>query len=113
MLKIAARHGDAWSSMGGFNLSPEELLAVTRQRNETLDEYCAEAGRDPLTLRRSLLLWPPIREMVYESVDAFMDIVGPYIECGINEFVLAYPSKDEQLLTFERIASEGISKLRG
>ena len=51
--------------------------------------------------------------MVYQSVDAFMDIVGPYIECGIDEFVLAYPSKDEQLPIFERIASEGISKLRG
>lgn len=113
MLKIAARHADSWSSMGGFNLSPEELLAVTCQRNETLDEYCAEAGRDRSTLRRSLLLWPPIREMVYQSVDAFTDIVGPYIEGGINEFVLAYPSKDEQLPIFERIASEGIPKLRG
>jgi alkanesulfonate monooxygenase SsuD/methylene tetrahydromethanopterin reductase-like flavin-dependent oxidoreductase (luciferase family) len=113
MLKIAASHGDAWSSMGGFNLSPEELLAVTCQRNSTLDEHCVEAGRDPSTLRRSLLLWPPIREMVYQSVDAFMDIVAPYIEGGIDEFVLAYPSKDEQLPIFERIASEGISKLRG
>ena len=113
MLKIAAHHGDTWSSMGGFNLSPEELLAVTCQRNKTLDEYCSEIGRDPSTLRRSLLLWPPIREMVYQSVDAFMDIVGPYIECGIDEFVLAYPTKDEQLPTFEQIATEGIAKLRG
>jgi len=113
MLKIAARHGDAWSSMGGFNLSPEEMLALTSQRNEALDEHCAEAGRDPSTLRRSLLLWPPIREMVYESVDAFTDIVGQYREAGINEFILAYPWKDEQLPVFERIAAEAIPKLRG
>jgi alkanesulfonate monooxygenase SsuD/methylene tetrahydromethanopterin reductase-like flavin-dependent oxidoreductase (luciferase family) len=113
MLRIAARLGDSWSSMGGFNLSLDELLAVTCQRNETLDEICAEIGRDRSTLRRSLLLWPPIREMVYQSVDAFTDIVGPYIDGGIDEFVLAYPSKDEQLPIFERIASEVIPKLRG
>ena len=111
-LKIAARHADTWSSMGGFDLSPEAMLAVTRQRNEALDEYCAEVGRDPLTLRRSLLLWPPIREMAYESVNAFTDIVGQYREGGINEFVLAYPWKDEQLPIFERIAGELIPKLR-
>jgi alkanesulfonate monooxygenase SsuD/methylene tetrahydromethanopterin reductase-like flavin-dependent oxidoreductase (luciferase family) len=113
MLRIAARHGDTWSSMGGFNLSPEELLEITCRRNKALDEYCSEIGRDPATLRRSLLLWPPIREMVYQSVDAFLDIVGPYIDCGINEFILAYPSKHEQRFIFEQIASEGIPKLRG
>ncbi len=89
------------------------MLAITLERNEALDAYCAELGRDPSMLRRSLLLWPPIREMVYESVDAFTDIVGPYVEGGMNEFVLAYPSKAEQLPIFERIAGEAIPKLRG
>ena len=112
-LKIAARHADTWSSMGGFNLSPSEMLAVTRQRNEALDEFCAAFGRDPLTLRRSLLLWPPIREMAYESVDAFTDIIGQYGDAGINEFVLDYPWKDEQFPIFERIAGEVIPRLRG
>ncbi|MCZ6873978.1 MAG: LLM class flavin-dependent oxidoreductase, partial [bacterium] len=112
MLKIAARHADAWSSMGGFGLSPEAMLTVTLERNRALDECCAEIGRDPLTLRRSLLLWPPIREMVYESTNAFTDIVGPYAEEGINEFILAYPRKDEQLPIFERIAREVIPTLR-
>ncbi len=112
-LRIAARHGDSWSSMGGFNMSPDELLEITRRRNAELTEYCEEIGRDPFTLRRSLLLWPPIREMVYESVDAFTDIVGPYIEAGLNEFVLAYPLQDKQLPVFERIALEAIPSLRG
>lgn len=112
MLRIAARHGDSWSSMGGFNLSPDELLAVTCQRNEELSAYCEEIGREPSTLRRSLLLWPPIREMVHESVDAFTDIVGPYIDGGLNEFILAYPLRDEQLPVFERIACEVIPNLR-
>ena len=113
LLKLAAQYADTWNSFGGFNLSPEEMLAATLQRNAALDEYCSEAGRDPSTLRRSLLLWPPIREMVYESVQTFSDIVGPYIEGGINEFILAFPWKDEQLPIFERIATDVIPALRG
>ena len=112
MLSIAAKHGNTWSSMGGFNMTADELLEITCQRNETLNELCAKGGRDPATLRRSLLLWPPIREMVYESVDAFMNVVGPYIEAGINEIILSYPTKPEKLSMFERIAMEGIPKLR-
>lgn len=99
--------------MGGFNMSPDELLAITCRRNEELSAYCEEIGRDPSTLRRSLLLWPPIREMVYESVNAFNDIVGTYIEAGLNEFVLAYPLQDKQLPVFEQIAREAIPNLRG
>jgi alkanesulfonate monooxygenase SsuD/methylene tetrahydromethanopterin reductase-like flavin-dependent oxidoreductase (luciferase family) len=111
MLKITARYADTWSSFGGFGLSAEAMLTVTRQRNEALDTYCAEIGRDRLTLRRSLLLFPPIRDMVYESVDAFTDVIEQYREGGINEFILAYPTKDAQLPVFERIAREVISKL--
>ena len=51
--------------------------------------------------------------MVCESVDAFTDIIGPYAKQGISEFILAYPSKDEQLRVFERIAGEVIPTLRG
>ena len=49
---------------------------------------------------------------MYESTEAFTDIVGPYVEAGINEFILAYPRKDEQLTVFERIAQEVIPTLR-
>ena len=113
MLKITAHYADTWSSVGGFGLSAAEMLSITRQRNDLLNEYCVEIERDPLTLRRSLLLFPPIREIVYNSVDAFVEVVGQYREAGINEFILAYPGKDEQLPVFERIAREVIPKLRG
>jgi alkanesulfonate monooxygenase SsuD/methylene tetrahydromethanopterin reductase-like flavin-dependent oxidoreductase (luciferase family) len=82
MLKIAAHHADTWSSFGGYSLSAQEMLAVTRRRNELLDEYCDKIDRDLLTLRRSLLLSPPVRDMVFESVEAFTDIVGQYKDVG-------------------------------
>ena len=112
MLRIAARHAESWSSMGGFGLSPEALYDVTVRRNRDLDAYCTEIGRDPATLRRSLLLWPPIREMVYESAGAFEKILRPYVEAGINEFILAYPSKQAHIPIFERVASHVIPALR-
>ena len=113
MLEIAARGADSWSSMGGFSLSPDELLAVTLRRNTRLDELCEEIGRDPATLRRSLLLWPPIREAVYASISACEDILGPYVEGGINEFVFADPASTEQIAVFERIATDVVPALEG
>ena len=41
------------------------------------------------------------------------DVVGQYGDAGINEFILAYPGKDEHLPIFERIAHDVIPKLRG
>ena len=112
MLRIAARLADSWSSMGGFGLSPEALYEITVRRNRDLDDYCREAGRDPATLRRSLLLWPPIREMVYESTAVFEEIIQPYADAGINEFILTYPSNEEQIPVFERIATHVIPTMK-
>jgi alkanesulfonate monooxygenase SsuD/methylene tetrahydromethanopterin reductase-like flavin-dependent oxidoreductase (luciferase family) len=112
MLMIVARHADTWSSFCGYGLTAEEMLTVTRQRNTLLDEYCDKIGRDPLTLRHPILLAPPVRGIVYESVDAFTKVVGQYGDVGRNELILAYPSKDDQLPIFERIARDVIPKLR-
>lgn len=113
MLKITAQYADTWSAWGGFGLSADEMFAATRDRSQLLDDLCTHVGRNPLTLRRSLLLSPPVRDMVYESVDAFTDAVGQYAEVGINEFIVAYPRSEGQLRVFERIASDAIPKLRG
>jgi len=58
MLKIAAQYADTWNTFGGINVkSFEEMLTLTRHRNVMLDGYCAEIGRDPTTLRRSVLIY--------------------------------------------------------
>jgi hypothetical protein len=82
------------------------MFAATRDRGQSFDDLCVEIGRDPLTLRRSLLLSPPVRDIIYESVNAFTDVVGQYEDIGINEFILAYPRSAEKLPVFERIASD-------
>jgi alkanesulfonate monooxygenase SsuD/methylene tetrahydromethanopterin reductase-like flavin-dependent oxidoreductase (luciferase family) len=52
-LRIVARYADIWNADGG------EPGAIAR-RNALLDGYCAEIGRDPATIRRTVGLGPPL-----------------------------------------------------
>jgi F420-dependent oxidoreductase-like protein len=104
MLRIVARHADAWNSFG----TPDEI----RSRNAVLDEACAEIGRDPREIVRSLYYWVArAGDDPWSSTDAFLDVVGRYREVGIEEFVLDHP-RDDQLDVLERVAADVIPRLR-
>jgi hypothetical protein len=80
MLRIAAQLGDGWSSWGGYGIETEErFFRVTRERCVRFDHLCSEFGRDPLTIRHSLVCFPPL--IPWESVDYFCDMVGRQ-RCG-------------------------------
>lgn len=113
MLKLVARYADTWSAAHwGPGRSPDERLDTWRERNMLLDDFCAEIGRDPMTLGRSLMRAPQGLETAYDSVDAFEDDVGRYVAEGIDEFIFPYPLRDDQLPVFERIAIDAIPNLR-
>lgn len=115
MLKIAAKYADTWNTYGGdWGIPPDQILEGTRKRNQQLDKYCKRIGRDPETLRRSLLYFTPFAEALYESEEIFETFVQQYQEAGISEFILFYPEwyKEEQLPKFEHIARKVIPKLR-
>ena len=122
-LKIAATYGDSWSTLVGGGLSSPEAIEITRQRNEMLNEYAIEVGREPNTITRSLGVgWTP--DTPFDSLDSFYEFVGRYREVGINEFVFGYWTRDEDIPEFhqlshitddgmlERIAGEAIPALR-
>jgi alkanesulfonate monooxygenase SsuD/methylene tetrahydromethanopterin reductase-like flavin-dependent oxidoreductase (luciferase family) len=103
MLRIIARHADCWNAFG----TPQEM----RERNQLLDEYCQELGRDPQTLDRSLYYWAPTTDAnPWISEQAFHDVIGPYIEAGMNQFLLDQPG-DDQFAVLEKIATGVIPKL--
>jgi alkanesulfonate monooxygenase SsuD/methylene tetrahydromethanopterin reductase-like flavin-dependent oxidoreductase (luciferase family) len=105
MLKLCAQYADAWNSFG----SVEEI----RDRNQVLSEKCAEVGRNPDDVVRSLYLWSAkTAGDPWDSIDAFKDIVGRYREVGINEFIIDQPRPD-QMTVLERAAIEAIPALRG
>jgi alkanesulfonate monooxygenase SsuD/methylene tetrahydromethanopterin reductase-like flavin-dependent oxidoreductase (luciferase family) len=92
-LKLVARHGDIWSSFGGWGLSSAELLTVTRDRAAALDDFCADAGRDPASVRRQILAGNPATtpDPIWSSVDAFDTWVGQWRDIGVDEIVLYFP----------------------
>jgi hypothetical protein len=69
-------------------MSVQQALETTRQRNEMLEEYCAQIVRNPGgEITRSLLAWPFTPETPFDSNDAFHDLVGRYREVVIDEFL--------------------------
>ena len=126
-LRTAAEYADSWNFFPEYGLTAREALEQTARRNRMLDECCAELGRDPGEISRSLLAIPRMVDAPFDSDDAFHDFVGRYREAGIDEFIfywwredtLAYGydrhivdrSLDRAML--ERLATEAIPALRG
>lgn len=102
-LRVAARHADGWNSFGGQpyrvaqdprkRLSLVDAVAETRRLSERLDACCQEVGRDPATLRRTVLAYRPVVDPL-SSLDAFDEFVGRYQEIGIDELVFYWPPLD-------------------
>lgn len=108
MLRICAEYADTWNSLG----TVDEI----RERNQILDQHCADIGRDPREIRRSFYGWSAkLSEQgladPWESTDAFEEMVGRYREVGINEFIIDQP-RPEQFPVLETVAADVIPRIR-
>lgn len=84
-LRAAVRHADAVVSLGEEGEGIEKSLPAFRARMERLDELCAEAGRDPASLRRCYFAgWAS--EPIFASVGATAELIGRYVEAGATDF---------------------------
>ena len=115
MLRIAAEHGDGWSSWGGYDVATEEAFyAVTADRSHRFDDLCVAADRDPASIRHSLVCFPPLTP--WQSVEYFQDMVGRFREIGIDEFVLYWPQTwgvaPGEDAVFEEVTATVIPRLR-
>ena len=98
MLKVVARYADTWNAFG----TPQEM----RERNQMLDDFCREIGRDPESLDRSLYYWVAKADAdPWVSEEAFNSVIEPYIEAGVNQFILDQP-RDDQMDRLEWVAAE-------
>lgn len=59
-----------------------------------MDAWCEQAGRDPATLRRSLLLFDALDP--WGSPDLLSQLVERFSAIGMNDFVVFWPDTDEQ-----------------
>jgi alkanesulfonate monooxygenase SsuD/methylene tetrahydromethanopterin reductase-like flavin-dependent oxidoreductase (luciferase family) len=125
-LKLAAEHADRWNFFPQYSLTMQQALEHTAQRNRMLDEYCAQLGRDPAEISRSLLAIPRMVDTPFDSDDAFHDFVERYREAGIDEFIFYWWREDAieygydrdiversaDRETLERLATEALPALR-
>ena len=89
-LRITARYADVWNAAGG---SPDEVAKVSA----VLDQRCAEIGRDPAQIRRSVQL------RVAEANDELLELAQSYRAVGVTEIVLILHSQNPASLA-EQIA---------
>jgi alkanesulfonate monooxygenase SsuD/methylene tetrahydromethanopterin reductase-like flavin-dependent oxidoreductase (luciferase family) len=92
ILRLAAERANRWSSYGGVDADPAEAATLATAHNRRLDELCAEVGRDPRSLTRSILLgylW--VRETPWRSEDAFLEVVERWRGAGMDEIVFVHP----------------------
>ena len=109
VLRVAAERADCWNTHGPFGLGVDEILKITGQQNDRLDEMCTALGRDPGKLRRSLLLFGALDAWV--RPDALETVVMRFRDVGISEFIVFWPAS-EQLELFERVVAEVIPALK-
>ncbi|MBN9742286.1 LLM class flavin-dependent oxidoreductase [Amycolatopsis sp. A1MSW2902] len=98
-LRVVAEHADVWNIPGGD-------IADAVERNAMLNEYCAEIGRDPAEITRSIHL--PVS---YDEPALTRAAIGEALEAGFSHVVLGlstpYPAGVAQWVADELIAKAG------
>lgn len=82
-LRVAARHADVWNAIGEPHLSLEEY----QRKSRLIDNYCAEIGRDPASLTRSVQFiidpaQPP--EATRQMIQGFIDAGATHLVLGLR-----------------------------
>ena len=77
---MVAEHADLWNMPGG------DIDDAVR-RSALLDRYCAEIGRDPASVTRSIHL--PVS---YDQPGITQDAIGAAIGAGFRHIVLGLPA---------------------
>jgi alkanesulfonate monooxygenase SsuD/methylene tetrahydromethanopterin reductase-like flavin-dependent oxidoreductase (luciferase family) len=106
-LALAGQYADIWNTMTLRDLPADEVLAQTAARARLLDQAALDAGRDPASIRRSVLIgsqdWPALR-----SPQAFREAVLRYAEIGVTEVVLIHPDHPAEVKVAHGEAAPGI-----
>jgi alkanesulfonate monooxygenase SsuD/methylene tetrahydromethanopterin reductase-like flavin-dependent oxidoreductase (luciferase family) len=111
MIKVAVEYADIWNSFGGINLDAGELYDSIQKQVEVANNHCDEIGRDPSTLKKSILTFGPEAWELLDSVDNFVKYFEKYSELGFTEFIMYAPFRGKQIPVFKEIAEEVIPNL--
>jgi alkanesulfonate monooxygenase SsuD/methylene tetrahydromethanopterin reductase-like flavin-dependent oxidoreductase (luciferase family) len=79
-LRVVAEHADVWNMPGG-------TIDDAVSRSALLDRYCAEIGRDPAAIRRSMFV-----SVDYDQPDDARDAIGEATGAGFTHIVFGLPA---------------------
>jgi F420-dependent oxidoreductase-like protein len=92
-LRITAQYADVWNAAGG---SPEDVAASSA----ILDEHCADVGRDPGQIRRSVQVG-----VGNEDLSKTRATIEAYVRVGVTDFLLLTRGDDPQAIG-EQLAAQ-------
>jgi alkanesulfonate monooxygenase SsuD/methylene tetrahydromethanopterin reductase-like flavin-dependent oxidoreductase (luciferase family) len=99
LLRVVAEHADVWNIAGG---DIEDAV----DRSALLDRYCAEIGRDPALITRSMHVG-----VSYDDPSVTRNAIAEAIDAGFQHIVLGlpppYPANVAQWVTDEFITRAG------
>ncbi len=96
-LRLAAQHADVWNAAGG---TPDEFAASSA----VLDQHCADVGRDPGEIRRSVQVG-----VGADDVAGLPALVEPYVAAGVTDVILIVRD-DDPVAVAERV-THGLPRL--
>ena len=92
-LRITAQYADVWNAAGG---SPEEVATSSA----ILDQHCADVGRDPGQIRRSVQVG-----VGEEDLSQTRATIESYVRVGVTDFLLVTRGDDPQAIG-EQLAAQ-------
>ncbi len=98
MLRVAAEQADLWNIPGGD-------IADAAERSALLDRYCAEAGRDPAAITRSIHL-----QVSYDQPATTREAISEALDAGFRHVTLGLPSAPYPANVARWVADELIAK---
>jgi alkanesulfonate monooxygenase SsuD/methylene tetrahydromethanopterin reductase-like flavin-dependent oxidoreductase (luciferase family) len=81
VLRVAAEHADLWNIPGGDS-------ADAAERSALLDRYCAEIGRDPAAITRSITV-----HVSYDQPGTTRDAISEALGAGFSHIALGLPGR--------------------
>jgi alkanesulfonate monooxygenase SsuD/methylene tetrahydromethanopterin reductase-like flavin-dependent oxidoreductase (luciferase family) len=119
-LALAAKYGESWVSTGDPRIfetgTATESDAALADQVSRLEAACAAIGRDPATIRRTLLVgFTPEQNQPLSSLEAFVDFAGRHRDLGFDEIAIHWPIPDSDFAAdrsvFEQIAHQALGRL--
>lgn len=108
MIRLAARYADQWDTFPELpGTATDGVTASIDERVGRFEVACAEAGRDPASIRRST--WAGAE--VAASEGAYLGFVRHHRDLGFTDFMTVLPGVAD-LATVRRIALKRIPELR-